>query len=208
VRAVAISRDGRRIASGSVDTTILVWDATAGALPNAALSAEQLQTLWRDLRDADAGRAYRALWRMVLAPKQALPFLAEHLCPVAPVDDARRKQVDQLLADLDSDRFAVRQQAEAELEKTGLIIEPSLRKALESKLALEVRRRIEKVLEKLASERLRVTRALEAIEHMSLPESRQLLEALANGAPRAWLTEESRAIRKRLAEQPVEVLER
>jgi WD40 repeat protein len=39
VRARAISRDGRQIASGYEDTTILVWDATAGARSDVALSA-------------------------------------------------------------------------------------------------------------------------------------------------------------------------
>ena len=116
--------------------------------------------------------------------------------------------MDRLLADLDSDQFAIRQQAEAELEKMGLIIEPTLRKALESNPSLEVRRRIEKVLESLASERLRITRALEAIEHMNTREATQLLEALANGAPQAWLTDEARAICKRLAEQSVTLPQR
>ena len=199
VRAVAISRDGRSIASGSEDTTALVWDATTGAYPDVVLSAEQLQTLWRDLKDADAGPAYRALWQMALAPKRALPLLAEHLRPVAPLDRAGQKQVDRLLGDLDSDRFAVRQKAEDELEKIGPIVEPALRKALESKPSLEVRRRIEAVLAKLANEHLRLSRALEAIEHMNTSEARRLVESLANGAPQAWLTEEARAARKRLA---------
>jgi hypothetical protein len=72
---------------------------------------------------------------------------------------AQQKQVDRLLADLDSDRFAVRQQAEAELEKMGWMVEPALCKALESKPSLEMRRRIETVLAKLANERLWITRA-------------------------------------------------
>jgi RNA polymerase sigma factor (sigma-70 family) len=198
VRAVAISRDGRSIASGSEDTTILVWDATAGAQPDALLYKEQLQTLWHDLIDGDAGRAYRAIWRMALSPKQALPFLAERLRPVAPLDVARQKYVDRRLTDLDNDQFSVRQAAESELEKLGPAVEPALRKALEGKPALEVRRRIEALLAKLASERLRITRALETIEHMNTLEARRLLESLANGSPHAWLTEEARAIRKRL----------
>lgn len=208
ILALAISRDDRRIASGSSDTSILIWDATGETHARMALSAAQLQSLWRDLIDNDAGRAYRALWKIALSPKQALPYLAERLRPVAPLDAEQRKQVDRLLADLDSDRFTVRQQAEADLEKIGLIIEPTLRKALDSKPSLEVRRRIEKVLENLASERLRITRALEAVEHMNTREAHRLLEALANGASHAWLTEEARAIYKRLAEHSVTLPQR
>lgn len=199
VRAVAISRDGRSIASGSDDTTILVWDATVGASPDAALSVRQLRTLWRDIADADASRAYRAIWRMALAPKQAVPFLTEQVCPVASLDATRQKQADRLVADLDSDQFAARQDAETELEKMGTIVEPALRQALENKPSLEVRRRIEAVLAKLANERLRLLRALEAIERMNTSEGRQVVDALAHGAPHAWLTEEARAIAKRLA---------
>jgi RNA polymerase sigma factor (sigma-70 family) len=208
VRAVAISRDGRNIASGSEDTTILVWDATAGARPDAVLSVEQLQTLWRDLNDADAGRAYRALWRMALAPKLALPFLAERLRPSAPLDATRQKRSDKLLAELDSEQFAVRQNAEVELEKMGSRIEPALRKAMEGKPSLEVRQRIEAVLAKFASERLRQIRALEALELMNTSEARRLVETLAKGEPHAWLTQEARAISKRMTEPSVKVPER
>ncbi len=200
IGAVTLSRDGRRIASGSWDTTILIWDATGGAHRDVALSPEQLQMVWRDLGDADAGRAYRALWQLALSPKQALPFLAKCLRPLAPLEEPQQKQVNRFMADLDSDQFAVRQQAESELEKMGLLIEPVLRKALECKPSLEVRQRIEAVLAKLASERLRITRALEAIEHMNTRGVRRILEELSEGAPHAWLTEEARAIRNRLAE--------
>lgn len=205
VRAVAISRDGRYLASGGEDTTILVWDAAAGASSDVALSAEQLRSLWDDLNAGDAGRAYRAMWRMALAPERALPFLTEHLRPIASLDAPRRKQFDRLLADLEDDAFAVREKAEKELAKMGPWIAPALRKVLEGKPSLEARRRIETVLEKItavgSAERLQTLRALEAIEHMNTPQARRLLEALANGAPHAWLTEEARAICKRLAEQ-------
>jgi RNA polymerase sigma factor (sigma-70 family) len=198
MRAVAISRDGRSIASGSEDTTILVWNAACGARPDAVLSSKRLQELWRDLTEADAGRAYRAIWQLALSPRDALPFLAEQLRPIPPLDAAKRKRIERLLADLDHEQFAAREQAEGELEKMGPDVEPALRKALEGKPSLEVRRRIEKVLEKLANGRLRAMRALEAIEHMNAPEARQLLDTLANGTPRAWLTEEARKGRARL----------
>jgi tricorn protease-like protein len=203
IRAVAFAPDGRSIASGSDDTTILVWDATNGARPDAALSAKQLQALWADLIGTDAGRAYRAMWQMALSPKRVLPFLAERLHPITPLDERQQKQVERLLADLDKESFPARQRAETELEKMGPAIESALRKALEGKPSLEVRRRIEKVLEKVddkSNERLRTRRALEALESMNTPEARQLLESLANGTPRAWLTDEARKIRKRLAQ--------
>jgi hypothetical protein len=201
VGIAALSRDDRTLASGSADTTILVWDATGGALPDAALSAKQLQVLWTDLIGTDASRAYRAIWQMALSPKHALPFLSERLRPITPLDAKLQKQIESLLADLDNESFTARQKAESELEKMGPAIELALRKALEGKPSLEVRRRIEKVLEKVddkSNERLRTLRALEALEHMNTPEARRLLESLASGTPRAWLTEEARKSRKRL----------
>ncbi len=208
VQAVALSLDGRRVASGSTDTTILIWDATTGAGLDAAHSADHLRNLWDDLSATNAGRAYRAIWQMALSPKDALPFLAERVRPVAPLDEARQKRADRLVADLDSEQFAVRQEAETELEKMGPMIEPALRDALKNKPSLEVRRRIEALLGKWTGERLRIMRALEAIEHMNTPEARRLVEALADGVPGAWLTEEARAIRKRLVEPSVTASER
>ena len=42
-------------------------------------------------------------------------------------------------------------------------------------------------------------RVLEVLEHAAIPESRQLLETLANGLEGAWLTREARASRERMA---------
>jgi hypothetical protein len=45
---------------------------------------------------------------------------------------------------------------------------------------------------------LRLLRALEALEYMSLPEARELLAILARGEPAARLTQEARAAVERL----------
>jgi hypothetical protein len=51
-------------------------------------------------------------------------------------------------------------------------------------------------------DRLRELRALEVLERLGTPEARQVLKALADGAPAARLTREARSALDRLARQP------
>jgi hypothetical protein len=69
------------------------------------LAAERLLALWAQLADGNAGKAYDALWTLAAVPRQALPFLEEHLKPDSTADGRR---VAMLIADLESDQFAVR----------------------------------------------------------------------------------------------------
>jgi hypothetical protein len=69
--------------------------------------------------------------------------------------------------------------------------------------SLEVRRRIEGLLEKAAhpvlpSERLRPLRAVEVLERTGTDDARAILKELASGMPEARLTEEARAALGRL----------
>jgi hypothetical protein len=113
-----------------------------------------------------------------------------------------------LTANLDSDQFAVRDQATRELEALGELAEAALRKLLAAKPSLEARRRAEELLEKLRSplpsgERLRSLRAVEALEHAGTEPAQRLLIRLAGGAPGARLTREAQAALQRLARRPV-----
>src|SRR5262249_46916303 len=156
------------------------------------LSPAELDTHWGELAEADAARAYRAVWDLAAAP-EALPFLKQRLAPV-PAPDARRLQ--KALADLDSESFARRQQAMREGEKAADLAGPALRKLLESRVTLETRQRVQQLLAKVATpsgEQLRQLRALEALEHAGTPEARRVLEAAARGAPEARLTREAQA---------------
>ncbi len=203
VRSVALSRDGTRVASGGADTTILLWDATglgSGAAPRGKLSDEELGALWSDLAGDDAARAYRALWAMARAPDRAVPLFAEKLRPVAEPDEAERKRIAALVADLDRDEFEAREKAVRELEQVGEAAGPALRKALEGKPTLEVRRRVEGLLEKVEGndpERLRTGRALEALERIGTAEARAVLRTLAAGAAGARLTRDAKASLRR-----------
>jgi hypothetical protein len=199
ISTLAFSPDGKLLATGSYDTTVLLWDTTRFKPTRAAevtLLSEQLQSLWADLGGVDAVKAYRALRTMAADPTSSVPFLNQHLQPVAPVDS---KLVVRLIADLDSDQFAVRDKAMQEFEKLGDRASTELRKAQESKPTLEIKRRIEQLLEKQnGMEHIRMVRALEALEKMGTREARELCAKLAEGVPDAALTREARSTLQRL----------
>ncbi len=204
ILAVSFSPDGRLLLSASGDTTALAWDLTgrfrAGRFQPHRLSGEEMDRCWNDLAQADAARAYRSIQSLTGSPKEAVSFLKGHLPPLTAADP---KRVTPLLAALDSDRFDERDKAMTELEKLGLTVEPALRMALSEKPSLEVRRRIDAILEKLASgPSLRFLRALEVLEHIATPEARQLLTALSQGSAEMGPTQEAKASLARLAARP------
>jgi hypothetical protein len=205
VFSVAFAPDGKRLATGASDTTALVWDVTGLGEegPQAVdLPAQEVEGLWAGL-GGDAARAGRAVWKLAAAPRQAVPLLRGRLRPAA-ADEARMTR---LIADLDSDRIAVREKAAQELEQLGDIAEPALRKALAGPPSAEVRRRAGQLLERLggpvtAPGLLRSLRAVEVLEHIGTPGAREVLESLARGAPGGRLTREARASLERLAGRP------
>jgi WD40 repeat protein len=192
VRAVAFAPDGRTLATGSADTTALVWDLTGGD----AGVREGLPALWNALAGLDATRAHRSVWGMVRHGGEAVAFLRERVKPVAaPAPEALAR----LVADVGSDRFSVRERAFSELEKVGELAGPAVRVALEKPLPLEVRRRLEKLLDgTLSPERLRELRAVEVLDRLGTPEARQVLRELAEGTPGARLTREAKGSLDRL----------
>jgi RNA polymerase sigma factor (sigma-70 family) len=196
--ALAFSPDGRSLASGSSDTTGLVWDLAGRP---AELPPTELELAWTDLRGNDAARAYAALWQLAGSPKQALPLLREVLAPARSIDADR---VAKLITALDDDDFEKREKATDDLARMGEQVGPALKKALEGSPPVEVRRRVEYLLERLrtaseSNERLRQVRALEVVEMMATPEARGLLEELAKGPAEAWLTGEAKTALRRSA---------
>jgi RNA polymerase sigma factor (sigma-70 family) len=197
---LAFTPDGRILVSGGPDT--FFWDMTGrlqgGQLRPARLPPEQLPVLWDDLGSADAPKVQSALWALVAAGEQSVPFLKKHLRPV-PRHDAER--LARLTRDLDNDQLAVRQRAVQELAELGDTAEPALRRSLQGTPSLELRQRIEQLLARLAEwnpERLRALRAVEVLEQCGTNEAQRLLQDLAEGAPAARLTQEAQAARQRL----------
>lgn len=191
--------DGRRLISGHADSTLLVWDVPASS-PPAKLAAADLDKAWADVAGSDAPRAFRARWALVNAPDTALALLQKHLAPVRPADPDRLWK---LLEDLDSQQFAVRAAANRELEELGDLAAHALTQTLAKNPSLELRRRIDTLLEKLRGpitrpEFLRAVRAVAVLEDIASPDARKHLQMLAQGAPGTRLTEEAQAALRRL----------
>ncbi|VTR96182.1 wd-40 repeat protein : Uncultured bacterium genome assembly Metasoil_fosmids_resub OS=uncultured bacterium PE=4 SV=1: Sigma70_r2: Sigma70_r4_2: WD40: WD40: PQQ_2: WD40 [Gemmata massiliana] len=199
VVCVAVSPDGRVIASGSADASALLWDATgqrARENPPAPLRADQLTAAWTDLAAPDAATAYRAVCALRSVPAQAVPLIEPRLKPVVPAD---AEKVAEAIGNLDHEQFAVRERATQDLERMGEAAEPALRKALVGNPSPEAVRRLEQLVARLQGRELwRRLRAIEVLEQVPGPEARKLLTALAEGAPKARLTTEARAALDRL----------
>jgi WD40 repeat protein len=199
----AFSGDSRTLATGADDTTVLTWDVSAelarAGLARRDLDSKHLQRLWGDLAGSDAAEAYRAIWTLAAAPREAVPFLKSHLRSVTEQDLA---PIEQWIAELDSPQFRVRASADKALRRWRFEADWSLLEALRNKPSLEGRQRLDAILATpfpdQPSESLAHLRAVEALEHIGNQDAVQVLETLAKGVPRAQLTQEAKASLQRL----------
>ena len=210
VVSLLFSPDGKRLFSGGSDTTALTWDLTrlTGARrgspdPAPKLQPQDLDALWTGLAGEDASRALDAIRKLSTSPDQAVALIRERVSPATSPDPERLAR---LLADLEDGRVELRRQAESELEGLGELAEPALRKALDGDPPLVLRKRVERLLDKLfvpTPGQMRDLRAVELLEMVGRSEARQVLRALAGGLPSTRLTQEAKGALERLTNQAV-----
>jgi hypothetical protein len=212
VTALAFSADGKYLATGHADSTILLWDLSSIGQHYQSLltktDARQVSASWEELASPDARTAHRALGRLIAGGASATALLRSKLVP-APQAKGR---ISGLIADLDHGSFVRRNEAARELEKRLPQARPALVKALAQTPSLEVRRRIESLLALPTSvvrdvQALRDIRGVQVLEHIAATGSEATrlatidhLKHLAAGAPEARLTHEAKAALERLVQ--------
>jgi WD40 repeat protein len=188
---------GWRLYSGSVDTTVLGWDIRPRRAPAAGGS---LDTAWTELAKQDSGDTFKSVGRFLAAPSETVKWFADNVKPAAPLDS---KRVQSWLADLASEEFTVRETADQALRDLDRQAIPYLEQTLKSAESLEVRRRVQAILDQhqrstLTPTQLRQVRAAMVLELIADGESTALLKRWAAGPPGALLTTEGSAALKRL----------
>jgi WD40 repeat protein len=211
IASLTVSADGHLLVSGGYDSQALVWDLT-GRTPDGQwrivrYPPEKLRAAWKALASENAKAAYAAMWQLIADPEGTTALLRERLRPVARPEAG---QVARLIAALDSEKFAERERATRELETLEETVAAELRQTLTRKPSLEVRRRVEALLERLdhppTGAQLQTLRAIETLEHIGTPGARQILKTLTEGAPEGQTTREAKTalarLERRSREQP------
>jgi hypothetical protein len=201
--SLVFSPNGKRIASGTIKGEVLFVDVPPEKDKWAKKAKEaDRDKLWGQLAGEDPVAAYEAIWTLAATPKETLALLKARLKRPSPATDV--KQIQKLIDELDSDRFAIREAAMAKLRKLGGEAELPLREALDSgKLSLEARRRVQRLVALLKlpfpwkGESLREVRALHLLEMLDTPEATTFLKSLAEGPRTSALVQDAKRILER-----------
>jgi hypothetical protein len=195
ITSLAFAPDGRALAAASKEAPVYLWDVTGNlAGPPPAWDPAGSDRVWEELASPDAAKAFAAVRRLRGNPSAAVPFLRQRAkLPVAPSPDALKA----LFADLDAADFGEREKATSALEGYGEMVGDALRAELARSASPEARKRLQGLLDKLSIPtpvRLRLMRAVEAVEGMGTPAADALLSAWVGGSGGPTLAAEATVV--------------
>jgi hypothetical protein len=155
------------------------------------LKDDQFKKIWDELADKDSAKGVQACAELYGA-KKVVPFLKENLkSDKLKLPQADEKTVAKLIEDLDADAFDARESAEAELAKLGAAAAAAIEKALAKSKSAEQRMRLARLLEKSKDQPAltQARRGIEVLVALRTSEAKELLETLAKGDDKEWLTQ-------------------
>ena len=200
VRSLAFSPDGKFLASGSDDTTVLVWDLAKVWLAASPKAPSTGESLWTRLISRETAHAWEAMHELAARPEIAVALLKERLKP-APPPTITEADIPALIKQLAAEAFPERERAAHGIRQLGHKAIPHLQQTLKNPPSLEMKRRAEHLLEEAGRPDpafLMQSRTVEVLEHIGGPAARAVLQSLSGGPPGHPLTEEARAALRRL----------
>jgi len=178
VVSMCFSPDGRRLASGNVDGTALIWDVVS-PVHTGSRQKSDVSDDWGALLAESGPDVYRRMREMASRPKQIVPFLKEQLL----YPKLRTEEVMRMVEGLDSDSPQIREKTERAIVEAD--VEPELLRVLDANISTEVRVRIQGILRAItravgrSANARRRSRALQILEWIGTPESRAILVELS-----------------------------
>jgi WD40 repeat protein len=173
---------GRLAVSGSVDTTLVLWDLyDARAFPS---SNRDLRDHWQTIGGEDPVAAHASMAAFLAAPRETVEFLQGVLKPIHEDPEVLRK----LVEELDRDDPSQRESSYRLLRAKAPFASSELANVLAHSSSAEVKSRIRTILGELENgvimpgEHLRRIRAIKLLELLDGAEPRRILKVVADGA--------------------------